>query len=447
MSIRKLLFIVLILQLITLSCSDSGSKENVDDQGNTAAIKNGNNNTIVQVNIKIENIETSNPITDGKIVLKIDNDLIEGILNNQGVATLDVKETLLDKPARLIVQDSKGNEQYSQNYIVQATKEEPKKIAIQPFKRFVVDEINGQIAQGAANEYTFSVEPNVPLLIQVKGSGKLSFTIEILNSATETILKKGTFYRSAIFNNIPFTAPKKDTYTLRVLGYNNEGSYTIHVIYVDSDADQTNSKLKLVENQQHYDKVGKGSYDAYLFDGVPNQTAIIQSKGTDNLGYLVQLYNSIGERIFSKGTFYKSDQYNNIPFTPLDSGQYEIRIEATNGFGSYDLRYYNLAVPVFKQAEFDTIMSALLGEGGYHEYQFTGVRNQTVKVKTMGLENLSYQVQVFNASGEQLLKKGTYYRSEKFADNLFTPDKDGDYMVRIVGTNHFGEYKILMEKL
>ena len=444
---KSILTLIIITIFLAFGCKNKNSSQEKGEQENQIEIENSDGNTIIQVNLKIENIETDAPITNGSIVLVIDGKTIEESLNSQGLASLSMSKSFENKNARLIVKDSEGNEQYSQNYIIKETETEPKKISIQPFKRFVVDEINGQIAEGAANEYTFQAEPNYPILIQVRSNGNLSYYLQILNSATEVIVKEGIFNKSATFHNIPFTAPKKDIYTIKVIGYRNEGNYTINVVYIDSENDEVDSKLALIEQQQHYDKIGKGSYDSYLFKGVPNNTVVIQSKSNGNLSYYVQLYNSIGERIINEGTFRQSEKYYNIPFTPKDSGEYEIRILGYRGFGSYDVKYYSLEAPVYEQVEFGKIKSATLGEGAYHEYQFVGIRNQSIRIKTMGKSDLNYYVQIYNASGEQLLNAGTYGRSVKYIDNLFTAKKDGDYIVRILGYRDFGEYKILLEEV
>ncbi len=434
---------VLSFMLLSSGCTPVPTEEK---QGNEVKIENGSGNTVIQVNIKIENIETNAPITNGSIVLAIDGKEFKEKLNAEGIASLPVDKSFENRKATLTVKDSKGNEQYTQGYVIQETPQEPNKIAIQPFKRFVINEINGHIAQGAENEHTFPAKPNVPLLVQVKNSDALSFTVKILNASAEVLSDHNYIHSPDAFYNIPFTAPAEGNYTVKIIGYRNEGNYKIHIVYLDGEGDLSNNQLVLNNEQQHYDKVGLGSYDSYFVTGLANNTIVVQTKCQDHLSYQVKIYNSIGEKVEESSILGPSEQYYNMPFTPQDSGRYEIRVLGYGGFGPYDVRYYVLSKPVYEAIEFGTIKSSKVGQNGYHEYQFKGIRNKSLRIKTMCSQGLSYFVQVFNASGEQVSNNSSIYgNTERYNDELFTPQKDGDYVVRIVGYRHFGEYKLLLE--
>jgi hypothetical protein len=89
----------------------------------------------------------------------------------------------------------------------------------------------GSIAQGAVAEYRLQLEALKPVRFYFSGSGGGgTYTMEIVDAAGVAVYLNPTArYGGADPVAVPFTAPKTDTFTLRLLGTDGECRYAVSV--------------------------------------------------------------------------------------------------------------------------------------------------------------------------------------------------------------------------
>ncbi len=434
---KPIYFLLFLIAITGSSCNE---------QGNKTTIK-GNGNTVIQINFQVDNIETGAPITNGNLILAIDGQQIKEAISADGTVSLPVDTTYKNKPAKLIIQDSLGNVQYTQPFIIPESNNTEKKLNIKPFKRFVIDEVNGDLAQGETRSHSFRLNANTPVLIQTQSQGNLQYSVQIVNTEKEVLKNWGTYRPSESFYENPFTAEKSGEYYVQVKGHYYDGNYKIHVVFVDDKKNFADTTVSINNDQIISDRIAEGSFDDYELDAEKDQTIVVHTKSdpNSNLNYYVMLFNSIGERVINKGSFRGSNRYEEFAFTPPDSSKYILRIYGSRGYGSYDIKYEKLPKPVIANISLGEVKGSTLGNGGQHQYIFNGVQNNSIKVKTMSTPNLRYRVQILNASGEVISNQGVYYPSDKYNEFIFPPPKNGDFIINIIGTNSYGDYKVIIE--
>jgi len=404
--------------------------------------------------LQIHNQITQEIMQNVKVVIEVEGEKFDGKTDSDGNVEIKINKKFKDKPAQLKVEDKDGYVQYQKDIQLKAPKEKDKtltqKVSVPPFKRFVIPPVSDKIAEGAYKDTSFEGKENVPILIEVKVLDKIGCRVEILNVDEEILLKKGTIWAADKFEEIPFTPSKTATYTVRVWGQSKVGTYLLHLSYIDEESQTPNEVIALTDNADKYsNRVGEGAYDDYTFEGFVNTPVILQTRTEDRLGYRIFVLNKDEEVLWKKGTVWASDAFEENPFTPTEDGTYTLRIEGKSNFGEYAVKYYTLDKPALQIVEIGERYEYSLAEGAYDDYQLEGIANTPLIIKTMGKGgkyNMGYSVQILDAAGEQVQRKGRHWTATKFDEMTFTPTVDGTYIIRVLGESNFGEYVLMVEE-
>lgn len=91
-------------------------------------------------------------------------------------------------------------------------------------------------------------------------------------------------------------------------------------------------------------------------------------------------------------------------------------------------------------------VSDSVAKDSFNDYSFQGNENTPLLFTIQRSQgDLGYWYQVFDSNGFQLAQNGTYYSG--VTQIPFTPQEDGNYVFRILGTRAFGEYTLVMTYL
>ncbi|MEZ4883552.1 MAG: hypothetical protein R3E32_02355 [Chitinophagales bacterium] len=175
---------------------------------------------------------------------------------------------------------------------------------------------------------------------------------------------------------------------------------------------------------------------------------LIEVKVFGKLGCRIEILNPDEEILKKKGGVWVSDQFEQIPFTPLKTATYTVRVWGTNKVGNYLLHISyiddeeqepNKVIALEDNAEkyFNRI-----GEGAYDDYTFEGYVNTPVILQTRTEDRLGYLVLILNSDEEVLWKSGVNWAAETFDENPFTPTEDATYTLRIEGRSNLGSYAV-----
>jgi hypothetical protein len=200
----------------------------------------------------------------------------------------------------------------------------------------------GMMAQGAVAEYRINLEQNSPVRLILSATGdQWKFNVEIYNSSGKSAYRNSSLtYSGTETFTIPFTPQKSGIYSLRIVGAEGEGRYSVKVKSIALD-----SQLRAESNVLH------GGDDAV--DGVIAQGAVAEYRinveatkpirlhffATGDRGkYNVEILDSTGKAIYlDPYKRYSGTEEATIPFSTLKSDTYSLRILGIEGECKYSL--------------------------------------------------------------------------------------------------------------
>ena len=213
--------------------------------------------------------------------------------------------------------------------------------------------------------------------------------------------------------------------------------------------------------------VAENAFDDYTFVGRANVPLTFDFTGTgeENQGnYRVLIFDAddLEEPLYSSsvlGTFGRAPL---IGFSPTEDGGYVLRIRGENNVVDYRVRAQYLSGPPEERQEptmlsYDETATGAVTAGSFDSYRFTGSFNEPVlltfdyddeDLRYTGL----YRVKFYRVGQEEPLETSQSYSSIGTPPEIdFTPQEDGDYLIRVVGAGSQGtslaRYSFELEKL
>ena len=213
--------------------------------------------------------------------------------------------------------------------------------------------------------------------------------------------------------------------------------------------------------------VAEDAFDDYTFEGSENVPVTFDFEGTGGEAggqYTVLIYNAedLDEPLFNSYNQGTAVQAPVFGFTPPQDGEYILRIRGVSGIAEYEVTMNHLNGPPEERQEptvleyGDTATGAVTTDS-YDTYRFTGTFNETILLNfsydiSDSRYNGSYRVEFYRVGEDEPLD--TTYNYSTFAappELTFTPQEDGEYLIRVVGTSTPGislvRYSFALERL
>lgn len=143
--------------------------------------------------------------------------------------------------------------------------------------------------------------------------------------------------------------------------------------------------------------------------------------------------------------------YNEILFTPQDTGRYEIQINGKRKQGNYDIVVTQLARDKELRSSRNRVedgerVDAFIAEGAEGEYRYRGNKNTPILLAAEKTGNgMTYQLQITDRS-HKLIRQwnglGTAY-----SELVFTPPKNGQYLLRFIGEKGYGSIGLSLQEI
>ncbi len=200
--------------------------------------------------------------------------------------------------------------------------------------------------------------------------------------------------------------------------------------------------------------VAENAFDDYSFQGTANVPLTFDFTGTgeENRGqYSVGIFaaDNLEEALYSS---YRLGTYGRAPligFAPTEDGQYVLRIRGEGEVVDYQVRAQYLSGPP-EERQTPTVINygdtaeGAVTSGSYDEYRFTGTFNETILLSfSYDGEDSRYtgncRVEFYRVGQEEPIETSPLYSSFGTPPEIdFTPQEDGDYLIRVVGAGSQG---------
>ncbi|MBE7472266.1 MAG: Ig-like domain-containing protein [Anaerolineales bacterium] len=305
-------------------------------------------------------------------------------------------------------------------------------------------QLNGTLAQGATQEYSFAGYMNTPVLFTIQRTeGDLGYWLQILDTTGVEVNRQGNFYNGT--KAFPFTPKKNGQHIIRVNNLSGSGSYVLTMSLISGPASERNQVKPLGLDESQNGSLASGAYDKFSFSGFANTPVLFTLQRTSGgLGYWIQILDTTGVEVNRQGNFY--DGTKAIPFTPKKEGEYFIQVNGLESFGSYVLTMSLISGPASERNQvkplgLDESQNGSLAVGAYDEYKFSGSANTPILFilqRTGG--SLGYWIKVLDPNKLEMIKYGPY--RDGSIPIPFTPKEDGEYILQVIGTENYGNYVV-----
>ena len=330
--------------------------------------------------------------------------------------------------------------------------------------------------------------PSNPVIPPGEPTGSLQFTVEGLpDGADASVLVAGPEeYSSAVTSSQTLQNLRTGSYSLEVQSVefrdatysgafegSNQTEITVDVTEGETTAvEVTYTSVGSVEEGSiapgtaREGLVAENAFDDYAFQGTANVPLTFDFTGTgeENTGnYRVLIFaaEDLEEPLNSTlyGTF---GQAPILGFSPPENGGYVLRIRGENNIVDYRVRAQYLSGPP-EERQTPTVINygdtakGAVTSGSYDEYRFTGTFNETILLSFSydGEDSRytgNYRVEFYRVGQEEPIETSPLYSSFGTPPEIdFTPQEDGDYLIRVVGAGSQGRslvrYSFGLERL
>ena len=200
--------------------------------------------------------------------------------------------------------------------------------------------------------------------------------------------------------------------------------------------------------------VAENAFDDYSFTGQENVPLTFDFTGTgeENTGnyrVLVFAAEDLEEPLYSSTLYNTFGQAPLIGFAPPEDGRYVLRIQGENNIVDYRVRMQYLSGPP-EERQTPTVLNygdtatGAVTTDSFDSYRFTGTFNETVLL-TFSYDGEdrryggAYRVEFYRVGQEEPLETSPQYGTIGSPPEIdFTPQEDGDYLIRVVGTGTQG---------
>jgi hypothetical protein len=201
---------------------------------------------------------------------------------------------------------------------------------------------SGTIAKGAIAEYRMKLFANSPVRILQQPTGEgVGYQLELVDSKGRNSLRLPSIAKpDQAGSRVPWTPPTTDTYTMRVLGKEGAGPYTIALESIAFDA-QLRGQANVLQpgGRAMRGVIAKGAVAEYRFTAEAYTPIRFNFAASGDQGrYTVEVWDAGGILIFRDPHRHFSGQESAVlPVTVATSGNYALRLIGIDGETGYTL--------------------------------------------------------------------------------------------------------------
>ena len=320
-------------------------------------------------------------------------------------------------------------------------------------------EFRGVIANSAVAEHSIKLEENSPVRLTFLPTGDTErFSLEILDSARRIAFQNKNHPLSGTDTaRIPFTPPRSDVYSLRIIGARGEGKYAFTVTPIT-----TNAILRNPANAIH---LGGAAVQGLVVQGAVAEYAasleanspvrMVLPASADHLRYSLDIADAAGKSVYwDAGKAHSADAAVALPFTPPKTGRYTIRIRGVEGEGTYALQLVPIAANAQLRGEANVLAvggaqaEGALAQGAVAEYRLQLEALQPVRLYLSGDDGTgAYTMEIVDAAGVGVyLNPTARYGGAEPVAIPFTAPKTDTYTLRLLGTDGECRYAVSVRK-
>ena len=331
--------------------------------------------------------------------------------------------------------------------------------------------------------------PSNPVVPPSEPTGSLQFTIEGLpdNADARVLVVGPEAYSATVTGSRTLQGLRTGSYSLEVQSIefrdatysgafegSNQTEITVDVTEGETTAvEVTYTSVGSVEEGSiapgtaREGLVAENAFDDYAFQGTANVPLTFDFTGTgeENTGnYRVLIFASddLEEPLYSSTLYSTFGQAPILGFSPPENGGYVLRIRGESNIVDYRVRAQYLSGPP-EERQTPTVINygdtakGAVTSGSYDEHRFTGTFNETILL-TFSYDGEdsrytgSYRVEFYRVGQEEPIETSPLYSSFGTPPEIdFTPQEDGDYLIRVVGAGSQGRslvrYSFGLERL
>ncbi len=287
-----------------------------------------------------------------------------------------------------------------------------------------------------------------------------SQTLQDLRTGSYTLEVESVEYRDATYSGA-FEGNNQSETTVDVT---EDETTTVEVTYTSVGSVEEGS---IAPGTAREGLVAENAFDDYTFVGQVNVPLTFDFTGTgeENQGnYRILIFDTddLEEPLYSSsvlGTFGRAPL---IGFSPPEDGGYVLRIRGENNVVDYRVRAQYLSGPPEERQtptviDYGDTATGAVTTGSYDVYRFTGSFNEPILLSFSydnedNRYNGTYRVEFYRVGQEEPIETSPLYGTFGALPEIdFTPQGDGDYLIRVVGAGTQGtslvRYSFELERL
>jgi len=316
-------------------------------------------------------------------------------------------------------------------------------------------EFSGVIVQSAMAEHRIKLEANSPVRLNLSATeGRGKYDVELLDSGRKVVYRDSfQRYSEAQAVTIPFTAPRSDTYILRILGTGGEVKYAIKILPIASDSQlRSEANVIQVDGGAAEGLIAKGAVAEYRIKLEQNSPIRLNFSATgDNGEYRVEILDATQKAVYrDPAKRYSGTQAVTLPFTAAKSGTYFLHIIGAEGEGRYAVKALSIASDSQLRGEANLIqvdgraVEGVIAQGAVADYRIELKANSPIRLdfSATGGDG-KYKVEILDSTGRAVYQD-PYKRFSvtETATIPFTASKSDTYFLQITGTEGEVNYTV-----
>lgn len=202
--------------------------------------------------------------------------------------------------------------------------------------------VQGTIAQGAVAEYRVLLEENSPVRLHLPATeDQVRYSLDILDMTGKSVYRDSSKQHSATDSvNLPFTPPKNGVYLVRLKGTEGEGTYSLQLLPIASNAQlRGEANVLSLSGQTTEGVIAQGTVAEYQINlDAMHPVRFYFGASGDPGQYNVEIVDSTGVAVYiNPSKRYRGTETFIIPFTAPKKDTYILRIHGVDGECKYSL--------------------------------------------------------------------------------------------------------------
>ena len=317
----------------------------------------------------------------------------------------------------------------------------------------VGDEADGYLAYEAEARYKFDGQKNSPVEFEFPAvDDRVGMSVQIKDGRGMSVFSVNHVTHEHY--RVAFTPKQTGQYILHLVGNydgatdnRRQGKYHVKMYQYTLDSALRGAGNVLTVGDEADGLLAYEAEARYKFDGQKNSPVEFEFPAVDDrVGMSVQIKDGRGMSVFSVN--HVTHEHYRVAFTPKQTGQYILHLVGNYDGATDNRRQGKYHVKMYQY----TLDSALRGAGNVltvgdeadgllayeavAEYKYTGQSGVPIDIELFSTDDgVYFYFQIYDSMGLKIFEKGRL-DSSKRNRYTFTPPKNDDYVIRLIGTEN-----------